>query len=117
LAEHNVESTFLSDVDWRSMFVRSIGDLVIDFPDAEQYYNPRQRRWFFNSSSWGYWSNFNQTFSHEISYHFMFHCYQNASNHLQQHRESLDYYAHTLLQQGMLKEMDFITVPSRFRIH
>ena len=117
LAEHNVESTFLSDVDWRSMFVRSIGDLVIDFPDAEQYYNPRQRRWFFNSSSWGYWSHFNQTLSHEISYHFMLHCYQNASNHLQQHRESLDYYAHTLLQQGMLKEMDFITVPSRFRIH
>ena len=116
LAEHNMESTFLSDVDWRSMFVRSIGDLVIDFPDAEQYYNPRQRRWFCNSSSWGYWLHFNQTLSHEISYHFMLHCYQNASNHLQQHRESLDYYAHTMIQQSMLKEIDFITVSSRFQI-
>lgn len=114
LAEHNIESTFLSDVDWRSMFVRSIGDLVIDFPDAEQYYNPRNRRWFLNSSSWGYWLNFEKTFSEEIAYHFMVECFHKSFNYLQNQREILDYAAHLYLQEGVLKEIDFVMLKSRF---
>ena len=68
LPEHNAETTFLSDIDWRYSFVdpehsdktakRRSGvnkkqnvqksktqDLFIDFPDSVQYYNPRNRRW------------------------------------------------------------------------
>jgi hypothetical protein len=76
--EHNRESTYLSDVDWRTMFVSSprhiqkhaaqtnqldshlkngegekqmkTFEFLMDFPDAEQYYNPRNRRWFFKSN-------------------------------------------------------------------
>nr|BBE24833.1 ATP-dependent zinc metalloprotease FtsH [Raphidocelis subcapitata] len=69
LAEHNIETTYLSHVDWRSMFVPSIGDLIIDFPDAEQYYNPRSRRWFLQSSSWSYWFDFEQEFRTSIYQH------------------------------------------------
>ena len=36
--EHNAETTFLSDIDWRFTFVQSIGDINIDFPDSEQFY-------------------------------------------------------------------------------
>ena len=112
LPEHNTETTFLSDVDWRTMFGNTISkqkysqllksfqnisfeqktlskekdisteqlmdnkfmsqsnklvtsaktqnvfsekeknqtfEFIMDFPDAEQYYNPRNRRWYFNS--------------------------------------------------------------------
>jgi hypothetical protein len=112
LPEHNTETTFLSDVDWRTMFGNTISkqkyshllkfsqniyfsqktlskekdistqqlidnkltsqsnksvtsaktqnvfsekdknqtfEFIMDFPDVEQYYNPRNRRWYFNS--------------------------------------------------------------------
>lgn len=86
LPEHNSETTYLSDVDWRTMFSKtskqkssfllkfstidkeskkqSINfvrgahkdknqtfEFFMDFPDAEQYYNPKNRRWYFNSNS------------------------------------------------------------------
>lgn len=114
LPEHNIETTFLSDVDWRSMFVKSIGDVVIDFPDAEQYYNPRKRRWFLNSTSWSYWLSFEKILSNEISYHFMIQCFNNASQYLENHREILDYYAHSFLKNAVLREIDLITIQSRF---
>lgn len=114
LAEYTVETTFLSDVDWRSMFIKSIGDLVIDFPDSEQYYNPRFRRWFTNSTSWNYWLNFDKILSNEIANHFMIECFNNASQKLESHREILDYYAYRFLKSGILKEIDLITIKSRF---
>lgn len=86
LPEHNSETTYLSDVDWRTMFSKtskqkssfllkfstidkeikkqSINfvrgahkdknqtfEFFMDFPDAEQYYNPKNRRWYFNNNS------------------------------------------------------------------
>ena len=75
LSEHNAETVFLSDIDWRSSFIKnkqisviksknlfnlsqqknsSDGlDILLDFPDTDQYYNPRRRRWLLNK---GYWS-------------------------------------------------------------
>jgi len=81
LPEHNSETTYLSDVDWRTMFSKtskqklsfllkfstidkkskkqSINfekdknqtfEFFMDFPDAEQYYNPKNRRWYFNNN-------------------------------------------------------------------
>jgi hypothetical protein len=60
LAEHNSETTFASDVDWRFVPANAdnenLGsDLLIDFPDSEQYYNPRQRRWMLTKGYWSYW--------------------------------------------------------------
>nr|QIA46801.1 cell division protein [Pandorina morum] len=119
LAEHNPETVFLSDIDWRSSFIKkpvkkksrpasqekaapilntsflknqrgsssypaaaaqqrepSCGeatrssspylDLLLDFPDTEQYYNPHRRRWLLNKGYWSFWFNFDQVYSEEI---------------------------------------------------
>nr|YP_009237947.1 cell division protein [Pseudomuriella schumacherensis]AMO01373.1 cell division protein [Pseudomuriella schumacherensis] len=126
LAEHNVEATFLSDVDWRSMFVKSNnlnlteetdGDLIIDFPDADQHYNPRRRRWFLHSSYWGYWSSFEKTLQYEIYYHFTIQCFNKTFNYLETQREILDFFAYAFLKKGSLKEIDLVTFLSRFYMH
>nr|YP_009238148.1 cell division protein [Chromochloris zofingiensis]AMO01026.1 cell division protein [Chromochloris zofingiensis] len=117
LAEHNVETTFLSDVDWRSMFVESQGDLIIDFPDAEQFYNPRRRRWFLSTGYWGYWLSFEKTLQNEIYYHYMILCFNKTFNFLNHHREILDYFAYNFLHKGVLKEIDLVSTFSRFYLH
>lgn len=56
LPEHNAETTVRSDIDWRYTFIKEknadnnpnkskITDIVLDFPDTDQHYNPRNRRW------------------------------------------------------------------------
>ena len=114
LEEHNVETTFLSDVDWRSMFLSSLGDLTIDFPDADQHYNPRQRRWFLQSSYSSYWYTFEKTIPYEIYSHFMKSSFHKVYNFLDSEREILDYLAFLYLKKGVLKEIDLISLKSRF---
>lgn len=114
LAEHNVETTYLSHVDWRSMFVQSLGDLVIDFPDAEQYYNPRLRRWFLQSTSWNYWLSFDKSLKQEISQHYILFCFTKTSNLLNSNRELFDYLAYRFLRYHQLKEMDLLDILIRF---
>lgn len=108
LAEHNVETTYLSHVDWRSMFVQSLGDLVIDFPDAEQYYNPRLRRWFLQTTSWNYWLSFDKNLKQEISQHYILYCFTKTSNLLNSNRELFDYLAYRFLRDHQLKEIDLL---------
>jgi hypothetical protein len=114
LAEHNLESTFSSDVDWRSMFVETFGDLVIDFPDADQHYNPKSRRWFLQSTYGGYWNSFEKTISFEIYQHYIIICFNKAINYLHTEREILDSLAYTYLQKGSFKELDLLTNLSMF---
>lgn len=114
LAEHNVETTYLSHIDWRSIFVPSIGDLVLDFPDAEQYYNPKNRRWFLQSKSWAYWFEFEKTFKYEIFQHFILDCFATTSNILNSNREVFDYLAFSFLVNHKLKEIDLIDTLVRF---
>jgi SpoVK/Ycf46/Vps4 family AAA+-type ATPase len=114
LAEHNVETTYLSHVDWRSMFVQSLGDLVIDFPDADQYYNPKQRRWYLNSSSWAYWLDFEKTHRTEISQHSILQCFTKTSHLLNENRELFDYLAFRFLRYHQLKEFDLLQTLVRF---
>nr|AMN09141.1 cell division protein [Rotundella rotunda] len=131
LAEHNAETTYLSDVDWRTIFVSSSenkkikkessykslsGEFLLDFPDADQHYNPRQRRWFLHSNSWNYWLSFEQILQYEIYYHFIMESFNSAFIYLDQQRELLDAFASLFLQKGYLKEMDFITFSSRFYV-
>jgi hypothetical protein len=80
LSEHNTETIFLSDIDWRSSFIKnkqistkfkqkntSEGlDILLDFPDTDQYYNPRRRRWLLNKGYWSFWFNFDKVYSEEI---------------------------------------------------
>ena len=114
LAEHNVETTYLSHVDWRSMFVQSLGDLVIDFPDADQYYNPRKKRWYLQSDSWSYWFDLEKNFQKDISEHSILQCFTKTSNLLNSNRELFDYLAYRFLRYHQLKEIDLIQVLVRF---
>nr|YP_009185250.1 cell division protein [Phacotus lenticularis]ALO63577.1 cell division protein [Phacotus lenticularis] len=104
LREHNPESTFLSDIDWRytikSTKEGGIGDLFIDFPDAEQYYNPKNQRWINSSGSWNSWFDFHKSSYDLYSSHYIFECLTNAYKTLDQNRELLDYYVVTLLEKG-----------------
>ena len=99
--EHNAESTFLSDIDWRYTFVQSIGDINIDFPDAEQFYNPRNRRWFIdnqgNKNQWNYWFNIESDFN-DIYSHYIYESFTKVFKLLNQNREIIDFYAEMLHQ-------------------
>nr|QKN19286.1 cell division protein [Eudorina cylindrica] len=80
LSEHNAETVFLSDIDWRSSFIKNKQistkfqqknsfdglDILLDFPDTDQYYNPRRRRWLLNKGYWSFWFNFDKVYSEEI---------------------------------------------------
>ena len=115
LSEHNAESTFLSDIDWRYTFVESIGDIFIDFPDSDQFYNARNRRWMLTSGSWNNWFNFEKTTLHEIYHQYTLDCFTKAYNSLDQQREILDFYAFTSLNQCMLKDFKEITIMNIFQ--
>ena len=114
LAEHNVETTYLSHVDWRSMFIESLGDISLDFPDAEQYYNPKSRRWFLNSKSWESWQSFEKIPRTEIAEHCLFSCFSKISNNLNENREFLDYLAFRFLRYHNLQEIDLLNFSVRF---
>lgn len=114
LAEHTVETTYLSHVDWRSMFVQSLGDLIIDFPDADQYYNPRTRRWFLNSMSWHYWADFEKMRRVEISQHYILQTFVKTSTVFHENREMLDYLAFRFLRYHSSKEVDLLQTLTRF---
>jgi SpoVK/Ycf46/Vps4 family AAA+-type ATPase len=120
LQEHNTESTFLSDIDWRYT-IRStkeggMGDLFIDFPDAEQYYNPKNQRWINTSGSWNSWFEFQKTAYEQYSSHYSFECITNAYKCLDQNRELLDYYVINILEKGMGtgKELDELDILELF---
>ena len=108
LSEHNTETVFLSDIDWRSSFIKqkqnnvrqlknvytllkqkkgysdtnflrksnSLSkfqdlnqnglDILLDFPDTDQYYNPRRRRWLLNKGYWSFWFNLDKVYSEDI---------------------------------------------------
>lgn len=160
--EHTRETTYLSDVDWRTMFVSSpvnsqqnkgfatqtnqggsnqnngeisknsfeaphmkTFEFLMDFPDAEQYYNPRNRRWFFKSNlnsqyaeKFGmnstFWSIFEKDLQYEIFSHFLMESFYHSFSYFEKKREMLDFFAFHLLSKGFLKEIDFLTTFSRF---
>eukprot|EP00879_Flechtneria_rotunda_P000025 GHRR01000040.1.p1 GENE.GHRR01000040.1~~GHRR01000040.1.p1 ORF type:complete len:4009 (+),score=-479.29 GHRR01000040.1:2478-14504(+) len=172
LPEHNTETTYLSDVDWRTMFVNvsrqsnsrteqnrtepsvqnnchqmlknstlNLGsdkstidtfEFTMDFPDAEQYYNPRNRRWYFYGKSaregtnyprnfstnrknnFSYWLTFDVNLQYEIYYHFLMHSFHESFHYFDEQREMVDYFVFHLLRKGFLKELDFLTTNSRF---
>nr|QEP09191.1 cell division protein [Chlorosarcinopsis eremi] len=119
LPEHNAETTFLSDIDWRSTFVESIGDLILDFPDADQHYNPRNRRWLLTSRSGSYhnWFDFDKTIYSEIYSHFIFDSFVKAYYIYEQNREVLDFYAYYVLKNGLhnvLNEFAILKLYKRF---
>ena len=119
--EHNAETTFLSDIDWRYTFVqgpKGNGDINIDFPDSEQFYNPRNRRWFLTSGDWNYWFNI-QSELKDIYNHYIYDCFTKAYKYLDQNREIIDFYAELLHQTPLysptgLNERELLNLYKRF---
>lgn len=153
LAEHNVEVTYLSDIDWRTMYIQSnakqhnvsinkmevlqpsykkLGlkqsksifshstvlnktDSILDFPDADQHYNPRVRRWFLNANTgFNYWLNFENTFYYEIYSQILTESFNKTSLYFNANRELLDYFVYIYNVKGSLKENHLIFIYSRF---
>jgi len=129
LPEHNAETTFLSDIDWRYTFVeREARDILLDFPDTDQHYNPRNRRWVGNhqtvSNSLGSNSNtmssltFSEnSFSSEIYSHFIYDSFLKAFNIYEHNREVFDYFAFHICKQGLhchLHEFERLKLLQRF---
>nr|YP_005089802.1 cell division protein [Dunaliella salina]ACS95065.1 cell division protein [Dunaliella salina] len=124
LPEHNAETTFLSDIDWRYAFVeREARDILLDFPDADQHYNPRNRRWVGNTNSpFGTISMPSLTgsenaFYSEIYSHFIYDSFLKAFNIYEQNREVFDYYAFHICKQGLhchLHEFERLKLIQRF---
>jgi hypothetical protein len=128
--EHNVETTFLSDIDWRYTFsshkksnnletqIENPFDVNIDFPDSEQFYNPRNRRWFITKGDWNCWFNI-QSELKDIYNHYIYDCYVNAYKYLNKNREVIDFYSELLHQTPLqsptgLNEREFLNLYKRF---
>jgi SpoVK/Ycf46/Vps4 family AAA+-type ATPase len=128
--EHNVETTFLSDIDWRYTFVPQTkgdtnldvasesGDVNIDFPDSEQFYNPRNRRWFLTNGDWNYWFNI-QSELKDIYNHYIYDCFAKAYKYLDKNREIIDFYSELLHQTPLysptgLSERELLNLYKRF---
>lgn len=117
--EHNSETTFLSDIDWRYTFVPTIGDIQIDFPDAEQFYNPRNRRWINTKGDWTHWSN-TQVELNDVYSHYAYECFTKTYSYLNKNREVIDFYAEYLHQGPVdtnLKERIILSLYKRFLSH
>nr|ALO20839.1 cell division protein [Chlamydomonas nivalis] len=194
LSEHNVETTFLSDVDWRSNFVASfIGkgshfqtnkkelklssfninnsnqtpthtiskrndvtlfeeekvankdkrslsketknddkrinseevwtkkieessllDVLIDYPDFDQHYNPRNRRWILNFGYWSYWYHYQKDHNNEIYSYIIMETFLQTYHFLNSNREILDYLVTKFIKLGLLKEITLIDSLKRF---
>jgi hypothetical protein len=124
LPEHNAETTFLSDIDWRYTFVeREARDILLDFPDADQHYNPRNRRWVGNSNwavetmSTPSLARSQNSFYSEIYSHFIYDSFLKAFNVYEQNREVFDYYSFHICKQGLnahLHEFERLKLIQRF---
>lgn len=124
LPEHNAETTFLSDIDWRYAFVeREARDILLDFPDADQHYNPRNRRWVGNTNwevgtiSTPSLTNSQNSFYSEIYSHFIYDSFLKAFNIYEQNREAFDFYSFYICKQGLnahLHEFERLKLIQRF---
>jgi len=93
--EHNLETTFLSDIDWRyTQLSHSLSndDIQVDFPDCEQFYNPRNRRWILTTGDWNYWFNLDADLNNVYS-HYISESLTKAYKTIDQNREILDFYS------------------------
>nr|ALO21166.1 cell division protein [Chlamydomonas peterfii] len=123
LIEHNAETLFLSDIDWRYTFyygtssgkssVRTPKDILLDFPDSDQHYNPKHRRWLLNAGYWSSWFDLDRKLQTDILNHFIFECFITSYTILNRNRELLDYSVTKYMQKGLIKEINMIGLISR----
>jgi hypothetical protein len=115
LQEHRAEDTFLSDVDHRIQFIESLNeDMYMDFPDTEQYYSPRNRRWMLHDESWQYPDRWTEQGRSEFYRQMVLECTSRGYAWLDERREAVDSLAWTLLQKGRVYDLHLIYAWKRF---
>ena len=131
LSEHNAETVFLSDIDWRSSFIKNKNititksknlysltqdsyipnreknktdglDVLLDFPDTDQYYNPKRRRWLLNNGSWSFWFNFDKLYSEEIVTTWILESLIQTYKYLHKNTELLDFVTNKFITLGYM---------------
>jgi SpoVK/Ycf46/Vps4 family AAA+-type ATPase len=128
--EHNSETTYLSDVDWRTMFVSQQNskntkfetiEFTMDFPDSEQYYNPRNRRWFLSKfqkqnivNQPSFLLDFDLDLQYEIYYHFFMESFHANFKYFDKKREVVDFFVFDLFQKTIFQEFESLSIFTRF---
>jgi hypothetical protein len=124
LSEHNAETVFLSDIDWRSSFINNKNititksknlysltqeknqtdglDVLLDFPDTDQYYNPKRRRWLLNNGSWSFWFNVDKLYSEEIVTTWILESLIKTYKYLHKNTELLDFVTNKFITLGYM---------------
>jgi hypothetical protein len=142
LTEYNIENTLMSEVDFRTCFLETQNsslrsehrsalektkttgylDFLIDFPDADQYYNPIQQRWFsrnlqltkntseapLGQNNWKTWFDLEKGLSSDIINHFVFETFSRTYNIFDQNRELLDHFVTKLSRKTKIQEIESI---------
>lgn len=83
-------------------------DILVDFPDSDQLYNPKHRRWMLASGYNSSWFTFDKKIQTEFVEHLIFECFIQSFNILDQNRELLDYSVTKYLKTGLIKEIHFL---------
>ena len=78
-------------------------EILIDFPDADQHYNPKHRRWFITSGYWDSWFNIDKQKQADILNHLILESVVHSYFILNTNRELLDYSVSKFLKKGLLK--------------
>ena len=113
LFEQNLETTVLSDVDWRARFFEKTNmDVFINFPDPDHYYNPRLRRWVLNQTQW---QDSNTSSLNELSSHLAMHRMNAIFETLNQNRELLDGVVFTHLMEGSFNDVNLWSLLNSFQ--
>jgi hypothetical protein len=85
-------------------FDKPLKDILIDFPDAEQHYNPKHRRWMLTYGTWNSWFSMDKNLQTEIFNHLIFESIVKSFSLLDHNRELLDYSVSKYMTKGLFKE-------------
>lgn len=132
LLEHSAETLFFSDIDWRltnlkgnkSLSGRSTTnftteDILIDFPDSDQHYNPKHRRWLLTSGYWMSWfgqqAGLEKDLQNQLFDHLILEAGCTLYETLNENREFLDFSVAKFLKKGLIKELSFFVNLQKFK--
>jgi hypothetical protein len=90
-------------------------DIVIDFPDADQHYNPNNRRWMLTTGAWDCWFTIDKKLQTEIFDHLLTECIVKSFTLLDNNRELLDYTVSKYMTKGIIKNQNLIFALKKFR--
>ena len=89
-------------------------DFLIDYPDFDQHYNPKNRRWILKKENWNYWYSYQQIYTTQIYNFLIFECFIRTINFFDANREILDNLVSQFLKLGLIKNINLIYAWAKF---